>query len=165
MRTPRSHSETMYSRFLFKKSHKTNDILHDTKNLTLDTNNYSNYVDNYNLKTQKICYKEPHHEVYPILQNKDYIPLQKQKNIFENYHSQKVSNTKKKIKDKFLLISNSKNNEENKSFKAHQRNFTIITTTTDANKSSFNFFRKNSKTKRLMTANEYILCDLLFYED
>ena len=158
MTSERTRPEKMYKRFLFNKSYKVNDILNNLKTLTLHSKNYSDYVDNYYLNTQEICYKEPDQEVYPILKNKDYISLQKQSNVFD-YHDKK----KKFIKDN-LISPNLKKNDDNSEKK--KRNLTL--TTFEGNK-TYNLFFKNIKLPKLRNkldnTSEFILCDLLFKEE
>ena len=159
MTSERTRPEKMYKRFLFNNSYKVNDILNNLKTLTLHSKNYSDYVDNYHLNTQEICYKEPDQDVYPILKNKDYISLQKQSNVFD-YHDKKKSILKKN-----LFYPNIKKNDE-KSDKKHKRNLTL---TTSECKNSFNLFFKNIKLPnirdKLDNTSEFILCNLLFKEE
>ena len=158
MTSERTKPDKMYKRFLFNKSYKVTDILNNLKTLTLHSKNYSDYVDNYHLNTQEICYKEPDQEVYPILKNKDYISLQKQSNVFD-YHDKK----KKFIKDN-LISPNLKKNDDNSEKK--KRNLTL--TTFEGNK-TYNLFFKNIKLPKLRNkldnTSEFILCDLLFKEE
>ena len=55
--TSRPHSSTMYKRFLFEKTNKAYDILNNLKNLTLNSKNFTNYIDTYYLNTQSLSFK------------------------------------------------------------------------------------------------------------
>ena len=153
----------MYRRFLFNNTNKVNDILHSTKDLTLDNKNYTNYVDDYYLKTQEICYKEPNREIYPILKNKEYISLQKQNHFLKEKSKEKEKNKKN---NKKIMLNFHIKKDDNKNI--HTRNLTV-TSLNENNKTYTQTFFKSIfipkiKQKKNNLTSEFILCNLLFQE-
>ena len=170
--TSRGHSASMYERFLFQKTNKAYDILNNIKNLTLNSNKFTKYIDYYNLNTQSSSFKEPDNDIYPILRNNDFIPIQKQNNISKNEKKKYKKNKKASLKNLLLSNSNSKGESINEFvYISHKKNLTTLSSTLEQNTLeqnktySTNFFKNITLKKKVNKKNEFILCDLLFNEE
>ena len=162
----RGHSASMYNRFLFPKTNKAYDILNNIKNLTLNSKNFTNYIDNYYLNTQSSSFKEPDNDIYPILKNNDFIPIQKQNNISKNEKKKFKRNKKTSLKNFILNNSNSKGDSINEiQYPTHKKNLTTLSTMEQNKTFTTNFYKKITLKKKLNLKNEFILCDLLFNEE
>ena len=92
---------TLYGRIISEKNNQ--DIIYKTKNLALNNEEYSKYVDTYENSTQLSSFKEPNTSSYPLFRNLEYISLQRLDN--QTYeHSFKGKLQKKINKNKFKKL-------------------------------------------------------------
>ena len=161
--TSRPHSSTMYKRFLFEKTNKAYDILNNLKNLTLNSKNFTNYIDTYYLNTQSSSFKEPDNDIYPILKNKEFIPIQKQNNFIKIEKRKNKMNKKTSLKK--LFLDNSKVDSISENYKTHKKNLTTLSTMEQNKTFLIHNYKNNSFKKKITNKKEFILCDLLFNEE
>ena len=101
----------IYSQFTNKIPRNLKEILYHTKKLIVNSKNYHNYSKNYLKTTQINSFKTPDNGNYPLIKNKQLIPLNK--SIYHFYVNNKTENESEKENDNNLIIRHVKYNSDN----------------------------------------------------
>ena len=96
--------ENIYSRFKYHKKYQLTEILKTTKDVIVNSSKYKDYSKDYYHTTHINTFKQPEIEAYPIIKNKELIPLNK--TIFRVSTERKKKKEKKKLLLNNLLITN-----------------------------------------------------------
>lgn len=100
----RSAIENIYSRFKYQKKYQLTEILKTTKDVIVNSSKYKDYSKDYYHTTHINTFKKPEIEAYPIIKNKELIPLNN--TIFRASTERKKKKEKKKLLLNNLLITN-----------------------------------------------------------
>ena len=102
----------IYSQFTNKIPRNLKEILYHTKKLIVNSKNYHNYSKNYLKTTQINSFKTPNNGNYPLIKNKQLIPLNK--SIYHFYVNNKTENEEKENdKNNNIIIRHVKYNSDN----------------------------------------------------
>ena len=99
-------SRNIYNTFN-ELSNNCSNILKTMKDMIVHSDKFSEYSRNYNIYTQTITFMKPEISEYPIIKNKQYIPINKRVFSFSN-DSKNKKKVKKIIPKLFLKGSNKK---------------------------------------------------------
>ena len=153
---------TLYGRIISEKNNQ--DIIYKTKNLALNNEEYSKYVDTYENSTQLSSFKEPNTSSYPLFRNLEYISLQRLDN--QTYeHSFKGKLQKKINKNKFKKLFLGAEINKIKTKTKTQTDFNCeLETQGNTILNTIEKIKKNEEEK-IDHHNLFLLCELLFKEE
>ena len=181
-------SSNVYRTFnLNETSDNSNDMFKLIKKLCVNNRDYNNYKNEYTLTTQNITFKKPEIEVYPIIKNDQYIPINRRTFYLNSVRNKKKNDLLQNKTDfsNFFNKEKEENNDINNAPKLNLHNLLITENSSSSNnnnqndknkkrtfrpKTAFNLYNNNLKTnsnKPTLKGLEKIkiLRDILFYDE
>ena len=136
-------SSNVYRTFnLNETSDNSNDMFKLIKKLCVNNKDYNEYKHEYTLTTQNITFKKPEIEVYPIIKNDQYIPINRRTFYLNSLRNTKKNDLKQNKTD-FSNFFNKEKEENNNVPKLNLQNLLIT-----ENSSSSNNNNQNDKNKK-----------------
>ena len=140
-------SSNVYRTFnLNETSDNSNDMFKLIKKLCVNNKDYNEYKNEYTLTTQNITFKKPEIEVYPIIKNDQYIPINRRTFYLNSLRNTKKNDLKQNKTD-FSSFFNKEKEENNNVPKLNLQNLLI----TENSSSSNNNNNRNDKNNKKRT--------------
>ncbi len=149
-------SRNIYNTFN-ELSNNCSNILKTMKDMIVHSDKFSEYSRNYNIYTQTITFMKPEISEYPIIKNKQYIPINKRVFSFSN-DSKNKKKVKKIIPKLFLKGSNKKKDNKNNFLTIRQK--TISSRNLISNKTIRNFSNNKIDEDKI-----FLLRNNIFYDE
>ena len=149
-------SRNIYNKFN-ELSNNCSNILKSMKDIIVHSDKFFEYSRNYNIYTQTITFMKPEINEYPIIKNKEYIPISKKVFSFSN-DSQKKKKTKKIIPKLFLKGTNKKNENKNNIYTITQK--TISSRNVFSNRTIRHFSKNKIDEEKI-----FLLRNNIFYDE
>ena len=146
--TQQNFNNNIYSQFTKEIPKNLKEILNHTKKLVVSSKNYNNYSKNYLKSTQINSFKTPDNGNYPLIKNKQLIPLNK--SIYHFYVNKNYDQNENEKDENNLPIKHVRYKSENLFFSRKKINYKKII--------------KNCN-KNIEQEKIFILRDIFFYEE
>ena len=149
--TQQNFNNNIYSQFTSKIPGNLKEILNHTKKLIVNSRNYNKYSKNYLKSTQINSFKTPDNGNYPLIKNRQLIPLNK--SIYHFYVNNKTNENEEK-----------KNDENKISIKHVRYKSENLFSNSSRKKINFKKIIKNCN-KNIEQEKIFILRDIFFYDE